>query len=85
MSRHVTVSGPNLPLSQIQLPQGAESNSRGGKGDQTLRSINVLEDMSESIDVQIQGESNLNAENRSMYEGLGKKYKSKYMKIIVHF
>lgn len=71
-----TVSDPNLPLSHIQFPQGAESNSRGSKGDQTLRCISVLEDMSESIDVQIQGERNLNAENRSMYEGFEKSTKA---------
>ena len=32
--------------------------------------------MSESIDVQIQGEINLNAENRSMYEGFEKSTKA---------
>ena len=36
--------------------------------------------MSESIDVQIQGEINLNAENRSMYEGFEKSTKASIWK-----
>ena len=38
--------------------------------------MSVSEDMSESIDVQIQGERNLNVENRSMYEGFEKSTKT---------
>lgn len=70
--------GPNFPSSHRQFPRGAESSSRGSKGDQTLRCISVSEDMSESIDVQIQGERNLNVENRSMYEGFKKVQKQVY-------